>query len=106
MPTIQSNSSVITQINVFTVKPQNQQALIDHLIDAAAVASRVPGWQSISVHRSLDGQSVVNYAQADSMEAQSNIFDELLERGIINRGHQLGEAHPGLYEVVYTKEAD
>jgi hypothetical protein len=104
MPTIQANSGVITQINVFTVKPENQRALIDHLICAASVARTVPGWKSISIHKSLDGTSVVNYAQADNIEAQAEIFRELSEKGIIEKGHQYGEAHPGLYEAVYTLE--
>jgi len=104
MPTIQANSGTITQINVFIVKPGNQQALIDHLIGAASIASQISGWRSISIHKSLDGKSVVNYAQSESMEAQANIFKELSEKGIIDKGHQYGEAHPGLYETVYTLE--
>jgi hypothetical protein len=102
LPTIQANSGVITYINVFTVKPDNQQALVDHLIRAASVARQIPGWKSISIHKSIDGTAVVNYAQAESMEAQKRIFEEHSNRGIIEQGHQLGEAHPGLYEAVYT----
>ncbi len=102
MPTIEANTGVITQINVFTVKPENQQAMVDHLIRAASVAKQVPGWKSISIHKSIDGKSVVNYAQAESLEAQENIFKALSERGLIERGHQFGEPHPGLYEAVYT----
>jgi hypothetical protein len=102
MPTIEANSGIITQINVFTVKPENQQALVDHLIGAASVARQVPGWRSISIHKSIDGRSVVNYAQAESLEAQERIFKELLEKGVIEKGHQIGDAHPGLYEAVYT----
>jgi hypothetical protein len=102
MPTIEANSRVITQINVFTVKPENQQALIDHLIGAASVASKIPGWKSISIHKSIDGKSIVNYAQAENLEAQERIFKELSERGFLEKGHQLGEAHPGLYQVVYA----
>jgi hypothetical protein len=104
MPTIQANTGVITQINVFTVKPENQQALIDHLIAAAAVARTVSGWKSISIHKSLDGTSVVNYAQAEDLEAQTRIFRELSEKGLIDKGHAYGDAHPGLYEAVYTLE--
>jgi Antibiotic biosynthesis monooxygenase len=102
MPTIEANSGVITQINVFTVKPENQQALVDHLISAASVARQVPGWKSISIHKSIDGKSVVNYAQAESLEAQERIFKQLSDKGVIEKGHQFGEAHPGLYEAVYT----
>ena len=104
MPTIKANCGVITQINVFTVKPENQQALVDHLIGAASVARQIPGWKSISIHKSIDGRSVVNYAQAESMEAQQRIFKELSEKGIIEKGHRFGDAHPELYEAVYTLE--
>jgi hypothetical protein len=105
MPTVEANSGVITQINVFTVKPENQQALVDHLIVAASVARQVPGWKSISIHKSIDGKSVVNYAQAENLEAQERIFKELSGKGIIEDGHQFGEAHPGLYEAVYTLDS-
>ncbi|HTD97087.1 MAG TPA: antibiotic biosynthesis monooxygenase [Edaphobacter sp.] len=104
MPSIETNTGTITQINVFTVKPEDQQAMIDHLIQAAAVARLVPGWRSISIHKSLDGRSVVNYAQSESMEAQGRVYQALSEKGMIERGHQLGEAHPGLYEAVFTLE--
>jgi hypothetical protein len=104
MPTIEANSGAITQINVFTVKPENQQALVDHLIGAASIARCIPGWKSISIHKSIDGKSVVNYAQAESLKAQERIFKELSEKGIIEKGHQFGDAHPGLYEVIYTLE--
>lgn len=104
MPTIEANTGTITQINVFTVKPENQQALVDHLIEAASFAKLIPGWKSISIHKSLDGKSVVNYAQAESQDAQARIFAALSEKGFIDRGHQFGEAHPGLYEAVFTLE--
>ncbi len=45
-----------------------QQALIDHLADAATLARETPGWLSASLHRSPDGTRVVNYAQTDSLE--------------------------------------
>jgi hypothetical protein len=106
MPTIEANTGVITQINVFTVKPENQQALVEHLIGAASVASQIPGWKSISIHMSIDGTSVVNYAQAENLEAQERIFNELSQKGLIEKGHQFGEAHPGLYKAVYTLEND
>jgi hypothetical protein len=102
MPTIQANFGVITQINVLTVKPETQQAVVDHLVRAASVARQVSGWKSISIHKSIDDKSVVNYAQAESVEAQKKIFEEFSNKGMIEQGHQLGEAHPGLYETVYT----
>ena len=67
MPVIESNRGVVTQINVFTVKPENQQALIDLLIDSARSVCHLPGWKSASIHRSFDGKTVVNYAQSSDM---------------------------------------
>ena len=104
MPTIEANTAVVTQINVFTCSPENQQALIDHLVRAATFASRIPGWKSASIHRGLDGKTVVNYAQAANGEAQARIFAELNRKGYIDEGHKYGEAHPGLYETVFTLE--
>ena len=104
MPTINANTGIVTQINVFTVPEGAQQALIDFLKEAATFASTTPGWISASVHRSCDGTRVVNYAQSESPEAAKRIIDRLREGGWLDRNRALGEAHPGLYEVVFTLE--
>jgi quinol monooxygenase YgiN len=105
MPTIQAHTNVITQINVFTVPEDGQQALIDLLAEAAKAASQVEGWVSASLHRSLDGARVVNYAQARDEDAMRRVFARLEAQGFITRNKALGEAHPGLYEVVFTLQA-
>ena len=104
MPIIKANTGIVTQINVFTVPKGGQQALIDFLADAAKFASTTPGWISASVHRSRDGTRVVNYAQSESLEAAQGIIDRLRESGWLERNRALGEAHPGLYDVVLTLE--
>jgi hypothetical protein len=68
-------------------------------------ASSVPGWISASVHRSLDGTRVVNYAQSKDLESAQNIINALRLAGWLDRNKALGEAHPGLYEVTFTKTA-
>jgi antibiotic biosynthesis monooxygenase (ABM) superfamily enzyme len=78
--------------------------LIDFLIQAATFASTTPGWISASVHRSIDGTRVVNYAQSDSLESAKAIVDRLRTEGWLDRNKALGEAHPGLYEVAFTLE--
>lgn len=105
MATIRVNDGVVTQINVFTVAPERQLELIALLSEAAAFASGVPGWISASIHRSLDGTKVVNYAQSKDLESAQNIINALREAGWLERNKALGEAHPGLYEVVFTKTA-
>jgi hypothetical protein len=105
MPEIKANSGVVTQINVFTVKPENQQALVDLLIDSARSVCHLAGWKSASIHRGLDGKTVVNYAQASDIESQERIVASLRENGFLDRNQQLGEGHPALYEAVFTLEA-
>ena len=105
MSVIQANEGVVTQINVFTVAPEKQQALIELLKEAAEFASEIPGWISANIHRSLDGTRVVNYAQSKDIESAQRIINTLREAGWLDRNRALGEANPGLYEVVFTKEA-
>ena len=105
MAIIQTGDGVVTQINVFTIQPERQQELIDLLSEAAEFASSLPGWLSASVHPSLDGTRVVNYAQSKDFASAQNIINALREAGWLDRNKALGEAHPGLYEVVFTKIA-
>jgi hypothetical protein len=103
MPIIRANTGIITQINVFTVPVGGQQALINHLTEAARFSSEVPGWLSASLHRSHDGTRVVNYAQSESPEAAQRVIDRLREGGLLDH-KGLGQANPGLYDVVFTLE--
>jgi hypothetical protein len=104
VPVIKANLGIVTQINVFTVPEGGQQALIEFLAEAANFASSVPGWISASVHRSRDGTRVVNYAQSESLEAAERITCRLRDAGWLDRNRALGQAHPGLYDVVFTLE--
>jgi hypothetical protein len=104
MSTIRANQGIVTQINVFTCKPENQQPLIDVLIESVRSVRHIPGWLSANIHRSLDGRQVVNYAQCESLEAQENVVQALQRGGFLERNKVLGDAHPCLYEVVFTLE--
>src|SRR5580698_568831 len=44
LPKIEANQGAITQVNVFTISPENQQPLIDLLIEAANSVRDVPAW--------------------------------------------------------------
>ena len=69
MSTIEKGNRVLTLINVFTVEPEKQQALVTLLIEATEQTMKhLPGFVSANIHRSLDGKKVVNYAQWDSMD--------------------------------------
>src|ERR687888_1407813 len=102
MAIIQANKGIVTQINTFTIPASGQQALIHMLAEAVICARQEPGWISASLHRSLDGTRVVNYAQSENLAAAQAIIRRLKREGFIERNKAYGEAHPGLYEVVAT----
>jgi len=104
MAVIRVGGDIITQIDVFTVPEGGQEAMIDHLTKAAHCAAQEEGWLSASLHRSLDGTHVVNYAQSASLEAAQAVIARLLREGFIDRNRAYGEAHPGLYEVAFSLE--
>ena len=106
MPEIKANAGVITQINVFTILPENQQEnqqrVVDILTKAANMLRDAPGAISASVHRSLDGTRVVNYVQYESQEAWEEVMKKVRGGGQFGSMGDIATAEPGLYEVVYT----
>ncbi|MEO8070776.1 MAG: antibiotic biosynthesis monooxygenase family protein [Acidobacteriota bacterium] len=69
MATIAKDLPVITLVNVFTVKPENQQQLARLLVEATEQTMKhLPGFVSANIHKSLDGTKVINYAQWRRLE--------------------------------------
>jgi heme-degrading monooxygenase HmoA len=61
---IAAGADYVTLINVFTVKPEDQDQLVDMLTKATDGAmSKIPGFISANIHKSADGTRVANYAQ-------------------------------------------
>jgi quinol monooxygenase YgiN len=74
MATMVKGRDILTLINVFTVKPEDQQKLVAVLVEATEqTMKRLPGFVSATIHRSVDGTKVVNYAQWRS----KNDFDAM-----------------------------
>jgi quinol monooxygenase YgiN len=101
--TISTEQPVVTLVNVFTVHPERQQQLVDALVEATeAVISKVPGYVSANIHKSIDGTHVVNYAQWRSRED----FEAMLLRPDVRphmaQAEALARYEPHLYEVTYT----
>jgi quinol monooxygenase YgiN len=77
MATIEKGRKLMTLVNVLTVSPDKQKELADLLVRATEETMRhLPGSISASIHRSLDGTKVINYAQwrsqADFAALQKN----------------------------------
>ncbi|MBO0852834.1 MAG: antibiotic biosynthesis monooxygenase [Nocardia sp.] len=90
----------VTVFNVFTVRPDNQQALIDS-ITANGDVSDIPGLLGMRLLRSADGTQVVNHMRWDSAQSmQAAMRDDPRIAATKNRVGQLIEgASPVRYEV-------
>jgi quinol monooxygenase YgiN len=103
---IAKDNDVVTLINVFTVRPEDQQRLVDVLVDATkTVVGKQRGFVSANIHRSLDGTRVTNYAQWRSREA----FEAMLQdpEAVEHMREAAGIAEtfePHLYEVSFVEE--
>ena len=64
MATIEKGRQLMTLVNVFTVSPDKQAELASLLVRATdETMKHLPGFISASIHKSLDGTRVINYAQ-------------------------------------------
>ena len=76
MDLIPSEAQGLFVLIVLTVRPGNQQVLID-TIGAAGDPAKVPGLLSINLLRSLDGTQVINHMHWASKDAYEQARDRL-----------------------------
>lgn len=91
-------------INIFTVRPENQQALIDCMRGTAA--AEMPGLLSVHLLRSRDGTKVINHTIWESEEAfrQATGGNPAIA-ATRRRVHELTEgAGPDIYDIVAVKD--
>ena len=103
MNVIQTAHNGVLFINIFSVRPENQQALIDCMRDGAP--TDVPGLVSAHLLRSLDGTKVINHTIWESEEAfRRAIKTSPAIAATRQRVHQFIEgAAPDSYEVIGVK---
>jgi quinol monooxygenase YgiN len=107
MPAIAKNNDVLTVIIIFAVQPERQQELIDTIIEFLETAVKhQPGFVSSSLHKSLDGVRVMNYAQWRSKEDYEAFVNnsEVQSKGAKLAEFQIHEFH--VYEVAVSKPDD
>ena len=103
---ISGDQAVVTLVNVFTVDPGLQRELVDVLSAATSdVICHQPGFVSASIHRSLDGTKVINYAQWRSAEDLRAMLASPDCQPHLGRAGELGISEPALYEVAFTRRA-
>lgn len=100
---VSRDGDVVTLINVFETKPEQQQALIDQWMRFAEAVKQEPGFVGAALHRSTDGTRVINYAQWRS-EADYSSFVQKYREQFTTRLPLAERIDPHLYEVVYLSE--
>ena len=107
MTEIAVDNNVVTLINVFTVRPEQQQRLVNSLIEATeAVMKYQPGFVSANIHKSLDGTRVTNYAQWRSREAFEAMLGNPEANVHMQQAARVAEKfEPHLYQVSFVDEA-
>ena len=102
MTTISRHNQLITFINVFTVEPSRQQELLDLLDRATQIVRLEPGFISSSLHRGVDGNKVIMYAQWRSVEAYRAMRENPAPLSYFKQAVAFAEFETAMYEVVET----
>ena len=68
MATLSLDNGLTTVIIIFTVKPEQQQELIEAIKEFLETVKTQPGFVSANLHKSTDGVKVANYAQWSSIK--------------------------------------
>ncbi len=69
MTTIDKTQPLVTLINVHVCKPEDQEQLVELLTEGVDTIYRhLPGFISATIHKSLNGVRVTNYAQYQSRD--------------------------------------
>jgi hypothetical protein len=107
MPAIAPSNPVVTLVNVFRLHaPVNQQRLVDLLVQATDATMRhQPGFVSASIHKSLDGTHVVNYAQWRSPADLDAMRQNAAALEHMQGAYALADVEGHLYDVVSSHEA-
>ncbi len=105
MTNIDTREQLVTVINVFTVEPAKQQALVDLLTRATdETIQHFPGFVSANIHRSVDGARVTNYAQWRSREDFEAMLHNPAAMPHLKEAAALAtNVDPHLYEVVTVR---
>ena len=98
---VSREGNLVTLINVFETKPEQQQALVDQWIRFTEEVKDEPGMIGAALHRSSDGTRVVNYAQ---WRSGADCFLKKYREQFATFGPLSERIDPHLYEVVYLYE--
>ncbi len=103
---IDRDLDVVTIINTFTVKPENQQAFLDAQHgEYRRMSGQIPGALVANLHRGRSGERAINYAQFRSLEdvAAWHTSDQMKQHRPVIAPY-IERVSPGLFRVVHVAE--
>lgn len=106
MPTIAKNNDAITVIVIFSVEPERRQELIDTILTFSKTVKKQPGFVSASLHKSLDGVRVMNYAQWRDQEDYKAFVNNSEVQALGQKLSEFPKPDSHLYEVVVSVPED
>ena len=105
--TIDPKAKIVTLINIYEVLPGKQTALAELLSASTDKTLRhMPGFVSVNIHRSTDGNRVANYTQWASKDEFERMTKNPEAQALFKQFAALAKSvAPSLYEVssVHTK---
>jgi len=103
MPNIRAESQPVTQITFVVAEPAKIEEAPSLMTERARFMAQQPGFISISLHRSLDGQRLVNYIQWQSQKLLQSAHRSPAFRKEWGRFDELTQTiEPHLYEVAHV----
>lgn len=98
---ISKDNQVVTLVNVFTLNNTADQNQLVRVLEEATekVMRHLDGFVSASIHKSLDGSKVVNYAQWKSQEAFEAMLQNDKARSHMSKAYEISRPEPHLYKV-------
>lgn len=99
--TIDAKSGIVTLINIYEVEPEKQAELARLLAEGTETGMRhLPGFISVNIHRSFDGNRVANYAQWASKEDFDNMLKNPQAQAQMKQFAAIAKSvAPALYQV-------
>ena len=102
--TIEAGRDIFTLINTFHVRPSDQDALVAELAAVTeSTMQHLAGFIGASVHKSVDGNYVVNYVQWETQDDFAAMFDDPKAKVHMERVKSLAlTVTPAFYVVAYV----
>ena len=99
----EDDDGLLTLVVVFSVRPEEQAAHVEHLRAVAAQHAEIDGFVSVSIHRSEDGLRVAEYIQWRSRRHFEAMMATEAAVAHVTDPRFTSDAH--VYEVVTVVEA-